>query len=114
MEGSHQVQTDIGIAAEAETILILVHRYKLGDDVDARVEQIACHVGVVRADVVLLRMAVAELPARGKIELNDPHVGWQPVLLAIQVKLRDPGGHRGPVQRRVRENAARGGSCPAA
>ena len=86
--GRHQVQTDIGIAAEAETFLVLVHCHELGDDVDTHVEQVPCHVGVVRADVVLLRMAAVELLARGKIKLNDTHVGRQPVLLALQVELR--------------------------
>lgn len=72
LAGTHQIERGVGIAAETITRLAIDDPlgHQLRDHVDATRQQIRRRVGVVRRDVVLLRIGITE-PFSGKEEKLD-------------------------------------------
>ena len=80
LHGVQQILRDVRIARQTPALAFGPGppRHQLRDDVDAHFGQVARGVGVVQADVLALRVVVAEQRAGLEIELADPHVGRQP------------------------------------
>ena len=123
--GREQVERDVGVTAQAQTLLAVVDSLgnELSDHIDAALDDVAQHVGVVGRDVALLRRWDIEPAAGQEEEFVDLDVGRQPPLALrgcvgeIRVAAEQPAGERTgesplefaarprPLQRQRREDA---------